>query len=457
MRVAVVTHYFPSSGQLWQGRTAFETLRLLAPTLDLKVFYMEPRPPSLPGRRHQGFDPDFRPAVPDGSPPIDVQYIRYPTLPWIGRGFNGRLAAHSLLPHVRAWRPDLILSYVIYPCGYAGLRLAKALRIPLVTVAIGSDLNRIPNARVGRRIRDTLHGATLTTTVSNDLRRTAIRLGAPPERARAILNGCDLSVFHPRNRTQARRALGLPEIVERGTPSLPPAPSPSQREQAAHTSAATALTAPQSPRPDPETAMRAEGPGERPASSAASEAGQTPAQIVIYVGRLDRAKGVVELVDAAASLHARRPALRVYLMGHGPDEPRVRERIAALHAESFITINPAVPMEEVAIWMAASDLVTLPSYREGCPNVIVEALAAGRPVVATDVGGIPELLDRGSGRMVPPRNSAALAQALEEVLTQPWNAEQLHREHSRSWHDVARDLRTLLHEALTLGAPPSRP
>ena len=52
--------------------------------------------------------------------------------------------------------------------------------------------------------------------------------------------------------------------------------------------------------------------------------------------------------------------------------------------------------------MAAADLVTLPSYKEGCPNVVLEALAAGgRPVVASNVGGIPELMDDSSGRLVP--------------------------------------------------------
>ena len=408
MRVAVITSYFPSSAQPWQGRSAFQTLRLLARELPLKVFYPESRYPALLTPRSRTFarlDPAFRPRDAHGVPEVDVEYIPFPVLPVVSRPLNGLLAARALLPRVRAWQPDLLLSYVIYPDGYAALRLARALRLPLVTTAIGSDLNRIPDRFVGRRIAETLREATLTTTVSADLARTAVRLGAPPARTRPILNGCDLAVFHPRNRTHARRALGLLD-----THTLPDVIDPPE-----------ALGPPEALNPQsalsPEDAL---GPAKKTGSG-------NSAQIALYVGRMDLAKGLIELVEAAARLHARRPALRLYLLGHGPDEPRIRQRIAALNAGSYITVNPAVSMEEVAVWMAAADLVTLPSYCEGCPNVIIEALAAGRPVVATNVGGIPELLDNTSGRMVPPRDVPALEHALDEALAATWDPEALHR------------------------------
>ena len=72
--------------------------------------------------------------------------------------------------------------------------------------------------------------------------------------------------------------------------------------------------------------------------------------------------------------------------------------------------------------MAAADLVTLPSYMEGCPNVVLEALACGRPVVATNVGGIPEIMSDECGQLVPPRDPSALAQALASVLDRTWDA-----------------------------------
>ena len=90
--------------------------------------------------------------------------------------------------------------------------------------------------------------------------------------------------------------------------------------------------------------------------------------------------------------------------------------------------------------MAAADLVTLPSYMEGCPNVVLEALASGRPVVATNVGGIPEILSVECGQLVPPRDSGALAEALASVLDRTWDADDLSARGSRSWEAVAAEL-----------------
>ena len=117
--------------------------------------------------------------------------------------------------------------------------------------------------------------------------------------------------------------------------------------------------------------------------------------MVLYVGRLVPEKGLRELLHATRHLAATRPQARVIFVGDGP---LYTELAATLAAE------PALPLQlagsqapaEVARWMVASDLVTLPSYAEGHPNVLVEALACGRPVVATPVGGIPEVVDAAS-------------------------------------------------------------
>jgi teichuronic acid biosynthesis glycosyltransferase TuaC len=136
------------------------------------------------------------------------------------------------------------------------------------------------------------------------------------------------------------------------------------------------------------------------------------AEAVVYIGRMDVKKGLRELVEAAAALHSARPRLRVYMVGEGPDRPLIESAIQARNAAGYIHALPGCAFDEVAVWMAAADLVTLPSYMEGCPNVILEALASGRPVVATNVGGIPEILSEQCGRLVPPRDAGALAQAL---------------------------------------------
>jgi glycosyltransferase involved in cell wall biosynthesis len=90
--------------------------------------------------------------------------------------------------------------------------------------------------------------------------------------------------------------------------------------------------------------------------------------------------------------------------------------------------------------MAAADLVTLPSYMEGCPNVVLEALACGRPVIATRVGGIPEIMSDVCGRLIPPRDANALARALDAVLSAAWDAASISAHWSRSWSKVAEEL-----------------
>jgi glycosyltransferase involved in cell wall biosynthesis len=128
------------------------------------------------------------------------------------------------------------------------------------------------------------------------------------------------------------------------------------------------------------------------------------------------------------------------MIGEGPDRPRLESAIRVRNAAAYIHALPACAFDEVAVWVAAANLVTLPSYMEGCPNVILEALACGRPVVATNVGGIPEILNGECGELVPPRDSAALAHALVSVLDRSWDASDLSARGSRSWETVAAEL-----------------
>jgi teichuronic acid biosynthesis glycosyltransferase TuaC len=316
---------------------------------------------------------------------IEVTYVPYPVLPVVSRPFNGYVMANRLLPYVRRFQPDIVLNYVAYPDGLAAVRIGSRLEVPVVLTAIGSDLNRMSDPLCARLTRSTLRQADFVTTVSHDLAKTAKTLGAAPDHVEAILNGCDTAIFNPQDRAAARQHLGLNSADE----------------------------------------------------------------IVVYIGRLDVRKGLIELIEAVGALRKRRPALRCYIVGDGPDKPLLLEAIARHEATESITLVPPCRTSGVAQWMAASDLVTLPSYREGCPNVVVEALAAGRPIVATNVGGIPELMDDTCGRLIPPQDVPALTKALEEVLDSTWSAETISSKHNRSWGDVADDLYRVLERTLS--------
>ena len=89
--------------------------------------------------------------------------------------------------------------------------------------------------------------------------------------------------------------------------------------------------------------------------------------------------------------------------------------------------------------MAAADLFCFPSYSEGCPNVLIEALSSGCPVVASGVGGIPELVKSDCGILIPPKDEARLTEALRIGLSRVWDHNRIASSLSRTWDDVAKE------------------
>jgi glycosyltransferase involved in cell wall biosynthesis len=136
---------------------------------------------------------------------------------------------------------------------------------------------------------------------------------------------------------------------------------------------------------------------------------------ICYLGGFESRKGLVDLIAAWPEVAARVPNAHLLLVGRGPLEATLREQIQPLPRVIMVGYRSDVPAVLKAI-----DLLVLPSYWEGAPNVVLEAMAAGKPVVATAVSGTPELVDHGrTGLLVPPHASAALAQALIELAADP--------------------------------------
>jgi glycosyltransferase involved in cell wall biosynthesis len=109
-----------------------------------------------------------------------------------------------------------------------------------------------------------------------------------------------------------------------------------------------------------------------------------------------------------------------------------------------------VPYEAVPAWLDAADLMVLPSFNEGMPLSVLEALASGRPVVASRVGGTPELVsDPRYGLLVPPGDAPALATALEEALARPWDPDALRaRAVEFGWPQIVARVRAVYAEAV---------
>jgi glycosyltransferase involved in cell wall biosynthesis len=138
-------------------------------------------------------------------------------------------------------------------------------------------------------------------------------------------------------------------------------------------------------------------------------------KVILTLARLSYEKGIDTLIDAASVLRDTHPEVRVIVLGEGPDHEALQSRILERQVEDVVKL--AGFTRDVWSAIAAADVVCLPSKSEGLPNVLLEAMAMARPIVATRVGGIPEALtDEHDGLLVEPNRPHLLAHALGRVL-----------------------------------------
>jgi teichuronic acid biosynthesis glycosyltransferase TuaC len=372
IRIAVATHWFPSSSQPHRGRPIYEKSKALGKRADVRVFCIDPVYPRYQFLRPRTFvNRDAESGYSLSG--VTVEYLKYPALPVITRPLNGYNCGRTLLRHLRCYRPDLVIGYGAYPEGFAAVAAARYLKIPAIVCVLGSDVLCNHGYYVGKLTIQTITRATFVLSVSDNLRERVIRFGVPPERCRTIHNGCDFAIFKPSSRETARLELNI----------------------------------------DPR------------------------AEVIVFIGRLVPLKGLRELFEAAATLSASRSRLHLVCIGEGPMDQELRHRASQPDLKGHVSFSEGANPHEIARWLAASNVFCLPSHSEGCPNVVVEALSCGLPVVASNVGGIPELMNSRCGILVPPGDARQLARSLLRALDHPWNQEEIAKCSQRSWDEVA--------------------
>jgi glycosyltransferase involved in cell wall biosynthesis len=145
---------------------------------------------------------------------------------------------------------------------------------------------------------------------------------------------------------------------------------------------------------------------------------------LLFVGRLDPQKGPFVLLMAAKELLARRPELHLLYVGDGPLRESLQNQVA--REDLSLRVHFAGRRNDVPSLLRAAHLFVLPSLWEGLPNVVLEAMAAGVPLVASRVEGISDLIeDRQSGVVVPPNSAPLLVEAIERLLANPQEAQRL--------------------------------
>ncbi|MBE9476541.1 MAG: glycosyltransferase family 4 protein [Proteobacteria bacterium] len=147
---------------------------------------------------------------------------------------------------------------------------------------------------------------------------------------------------------------------------------------------------------------------------------------LLFVGRLASVKGVPVLIDAFANILQKHPDARLTLIGDGPDRPAIEALISKHGLDENICITGYLSQLEVAERLSQSDIFILPSFAEGVPVVLMEAMASGLPVITTRIAGIPELVKDGkSGFVVPPSDTKGLEMRMLDLLDDPSMCERM--------------------------------
>ena len=147
--------------------------------------------------------------------------------------------------------------------------------------------------------------------------------------------------------------------------------------------------------------------------------GISPEEFVfVYVGRLSEEKGLHYLLEAFSGLIRSAISARLVLIGDGPQHKVLKQRIAELDLEQRISLTGF--QKQISPWLAIADCFVLPSLTEGTPMALLEAMAAGVPIVATGVGGVPDVITNGvNGLLVPCANAEALRHGMSRIIADP--------------------------------------
>jgi glycosyltransferase involved in cell wall biosynthesis len=151
-----------------------------------------------------------------------------------------------------------------------------------------------------------------------------------------------------------------------------------------------------------------------------AQLGLTDRRVVLSVGRFVPIKNTALLIEALARIRSAESTAHLLLVGEGPERRALEQQAARLGVAGAVTFAGYVPQDQLAPYYRAADVFALASAFDNSPNVVLEAMACGLPIVATDVGGVAELVvaDRG-GSLVPRADAAAMADSLARWLLDP--------------------------------------
>lgn len=306
---------------------------------------------------------------------LDVLHPRYFLLPRVGTNIAPLTLALSArrAAHrlmVEGFNFDLIDAHYYYPDGVAAALLGKWLRKPVVVTARGSDLNLIAQYCLPEKMMRWAATYASASIGVSDALVRVLRNWGLPEEKLHVM----------RNGVDLNRFRPMPPIQAKAKLGLDAGP------------------------------------------------------ILLSIGNMVTHKGHDIVIRALASISDRYPLSRLVIVGTGPEQQNLESLAVQLGIGQRVLFTGELPNEELLYWYSAADMLVLASSREGWPNVLLESMACGTPVVATNVGGIPEIIGQGvAGRLVPTRDIDSFTAQIHDLLMQPPSREQV-RGYAEKFH-----------------------
>jgi glycosyltransferase involved in cell wall biosynthesis len=379
MRVLTFTTLFPNPAQPTLGVFVYQRMLHVAQRPGQEVKVVAPvtyAPAWLPFRRWRGLS---QVALEEHRDGLMVYHPRYFLIPKISMPVHGLMLFFGTMLCMRRLKRetgfDCIDAHYIYPDGFAAVLLGKMLDVPVILSARGTDINLFPSFRLIRpMIRWSLRKAQGLIAVCSALKDEMVRLGAASETVQVIGNGVDLQRFFPVERTEAQKHVGLP----------------------------------------------------------------VGSRIILAVGALIPRKGFHFLIPAFAQAVGEHKSVSLYIVGEGESRAQLQALAQQHGVASRVHLVGSRPNEELRYWFSAAEFSCLVSSREGWPNVLLESMACGTPVVATGVWGVPEVIVSPELGVIVEQTTESVAKGLAYALQKKWDraAVRKHAE-TRTWDDVA--------------------
>lgn len=391
MRILTFTHLFPNAAHPNWGIFVYQRVRHFASLPGNEAVVVAPVPYVPRWLRIKSLERYQRVPEEEVVGGLRVLHPRYPHIPKIAMPLHGLLLYLGCRRQVhRLFKEkcfDCIDSHWVYPDGFAAVLLGKRFQVPAFCSARGTDINVYPGfASVRPLIRGLLRRATGVIAVSEALKEAIVRLGISASKIRVIGNGIDEQRFYPLDRRAAREKLNLP----------------------------------------------------------------IDSRIAISVGSLNEHKNHALLIAAVAKILASHPSLKLIIIGDGPLRESLSHLIQQFGLTEHVVLAGNQPNADLLWWYNAADVSCLPSLREGWPNVLMESIACGTPVVATRVGGIPEAMRSGEQGFIVEPTPGDFSAGLDSALAKSWNREAITQYAlTRTWSHVALEMQSFFQQCIS--------